>query len=163
MCPLRRAKWGNCNFPAPTQPFETKKRKIERSCSYSHHTVVLESINQADGSPARGDPTAMPSHTQLECPAIQTMGRSLGARPRISRGRVPSAAGADARRRDAGDVSVHRRGAPASHLPPRCRNPKGAWGLRGDLCVARRQRCARTSPPPRALSSPRKPHARDPS
>ena len=28
----------------------------------------------------------------------------LGARPRIMRGRVPSAAGADARRRDAGDA-----------------------------------------------------------
>ena len=87
----------------------------------------------------------------------------LGARPRIRRGRVPSAAGADARRRDAGDVAAHRRGAPTPQMPPRRRNPKGAWGLRGDLRVARRQRCAETSPPPRALSSPRKPHARDPS
>jgi len=32
-----------------------------------------------------------------------------------------------------------------------------------DRCVARRQRCAPTSPPLRALRSPRKPHARDPS
>ena len=90
-------------------------------------------------------------------------GQTLGARPRIRRGRVPSAAGADARRRDAGDVGVHRRGAPTPQMPPRRRNPKGAWGLRGDLRVARRQRCTTTSPPPRALSSPCKPHARDPS
>jgi hypothetical protein len=91
----------------------------------------------------------------------------LGACPRIRRGRVPSTvppaallAGADARRRDAGDVAVHRRGAPTQQMPPRRRNPKGAWGLHGDRCVARRQRCAPTSPPPRALRSPRKPHVR---
>ena len=41
----------------------------------------------------------------------------LGARPRIRRGRVPSAAGAAARRRDAGDVSAHRRGAPTQQMP----------------------------------------------
>jgi len=86
----------------------------------------------------------------------------LGARPRIRRGRVPSAAGANARRRDAGDVSAHRRGAPTQQMPPRRRNPKGAWGLHGDRGVARRQRCTTASPPPRALRSPGKPHARDP-
>ena len=31
----------------------------------------------------------------------------------------------------------------------------------GDLFIARRQRCASTSPPPLALTSPRKTHARD--
>ena len=36
-------------------------------------------------------------------------------------------------------------------------------GIAGAYVVARRQRCATTSPPPRALSAPRKPHARDPS
>ena len=54
----------------------------------------------------------------------------LGARPRIERGRVPSATGADARRRDAGDVDVHRRGAPTQQMPLAARNPLGAWVLR---------------------------------
>ena len=47
-------------------------------------------------------------------------------------------------------------------MPLPSRNPKGAWGLDDDRCVARRRRCAWTSPPPRALRSPCKPHARDP-
>ena len=86
----------------------------------------------------------------------------LGACPRIGRGRVPGLEGADARRRDAGDVAAHRRGAPTKQMPLPSRNPKGAWGLDDDRCVARRRRCASTSPPPRALRSPCKPHARDP-
>jgi len=86
----------------------------------------------------------------------------LGACPRIERGRVPGLEGADARRRDAGDVSAHRRGAPTKQMPLPSRNPKGAWGLHDDRCVARRRRCTWTSPPPRALRSPCKPHARDP-
>ena len=86
----------------------------------------------------------------------------LGACPRIGRGRVPGLEGADARRRDAGDVGAHRRGAPTKQMPLPSRNPKGAWGLHDDRCVARRRRCAWTSPPPRALRSPCKPHARDP-
>ena len=86
----------------------------------------------------------------------------LGACPRIGRGRVPGLEGADARRRDAGDVGAHCRGAPTKQMPLPSRNPKGAWGLHGDRCVARRRRCAWTSPPPRALRSPCKPHARDP-
>jgi hypothetical protein len=40
--------------------------------------------------------------------------------------------GADARRRDAGDVGTHRRGAPTTQMSPPGRNPKGAWGLHGD-------------------------------
>jgi hypothetical protein len=40
--------------------------------------------------------------------------------------------------------------------------PAGRMGIAGDLFVARRQRCTSTSPPPHALSSPRKTHARDP-
>ena len=86
----------------------------------------------------------------------------LGACPRIGRGRVPGLEGADARRRDAGDVGAHRRGAPTKQMPIPSRNPKGAWGLHDDRCVTRRQRCAWTSLPPRALRSPCKPHARDP-
>jgi hypothetical protein len=38
---------------------------------------------------------------------------------------------------------------------------EGRMGVANDFFVARRQRCASTSPPPRALNSPRKPHARD--
>jgi hypothetical protein len=58
-------------------------------------------------------------------------GRSIsGVCPSIRRYRVPSATGADARRRDAGDVDVHRRGAPTPQMPPCRRNPKGAWVLR---------------------------------
>jgi len=41
-------------------------------------------------------------------------------------GRVPSAAGVDARQRDAGDAAVHRRGAVTKQMPPRRRNPQGA-------------------------------------
>jgi hypothetical protein len=100
---------------------------------------------------------------------IDTRPKRLGACPRIRRHRVPSAAWADARPRDAGDVGVHRRGAPTPQMPPRlgrCADPdppepEGLMGIAGDFCVARRQRCASTSPPPRALNSPRKPHARD--
>jgi len=36
-------------------------------------------------------------------------------------GRVPSAAGVDARRRDTGDAGVHRRGAVTKQMPPRRR------------------------------------------
>src|SRR5512137_2307029 len=55
---------------------------------------------------------------------------ALGACPRIGTGRVLSAARADARRRAAGDVGVHRRGPATTQMPVRRRNPKGAWGLR---------------------------------
>jgi hypothetical protein len=41
----------------------------------------------------------------------------LGACLRIGRGRVPGLEGADARRRDAGDVGAHRRGAPTKQMP----------------------------------------------
>jgi hypothetical protein len=108
------------------------------------------------------DSAAIPGiHIANRLDPVTPLRMCLGACPRIRRGRVPSAAGADARRRDAGDVAVHRRGAPTPQMPLRRRNPKGARGLRGYRCVARRQRCAPTSPPPRALRSPRKPHARD--
>ena len=55
----------------------------------------------------------------------------------------------------------HRRGAATPQMPPRRRNPKGAWGLRAisSLLVVDD---ASASPPPRASTSPRKPHARDP-
>ena len=95
--------------------------------------------------------------------AAHSAASCLGACPSNRRGRVPGLAGADARRRDAGDVVAHRRGAPTKQMSLPGRNPKGAWGLHGDRFVARRQRCASTSPPPRALRSPCKPHACDPS
>ena len=91
-----------------------------------------------------------------------------GAGPRIRRGRVPSTVppaallvGADARRRDAGDVGVYRRGATTPQMP------RAAGTRRAHGCCGRSRRCStstmyNTSPPPRALTSPRKPHARDP-
>ncbi len=45
-------------------------------------------------------------------------------------GRVPRAALADARRRDAANASVHWLGAATPQMPARRRNPQGAWGLR---------------------------------
>jgi hypothetical protein len=42
---------------------------------------------------------------------------ALGACPSIRRSRVPGFAEADARRRDAGDVGAHRRGAPTKQMP----------------------------------------------
>jgi hypothetical protein len=83
----------------------------------------------------------------------------LAARGESTIGRVPSAAGADARRRDAGDAvsssrSVNAADAPA---PP---EPFGRMGIEGNLCVARRQRCPRIASSSRldlALNT----HARD--
>ena len=108
------------------------------------------------GSPARK------RGVDAQEPPPSAGGAPLGACPRIRRGRVPGAAGADARRRDAGDAGTCR-GAATTQTPPRRREPEGRMG------VARRSRrsssstMAPTSPPPRALRSPRKPHARDPS
>jgi len=45
-----------------------------------------------------------------------------------------------------------------AHAPP---EPEKRMGVPGDFCVARRQRCALTSPSIETLSSPYKPHARD--
>jgi len=42
-------------------------------------------------------------------------------------------------------------------VPP---EPEGRMGVAGNLCVARRQRCATTSPTIGTLSLPPKPHAR---
>jgi hypothetical protein len=53
--------------------------------------------------------------------------------------------------------SIRRYRVPSTVAP----EPEGRMEVAGDLCVARRQRCALTSPPPRALSSPPKPHARN--
>ena len=64
---------------------------------------------------------------------------ALGACPRIRRHRVPSAAGADARRRDAGDVGVHRRGAPTPQMPlrlGRCADPDPPEPAGNWVCVA---------------------------
>ncbi len=74
---------------------------------------------------------------------------ALGACPSNSMGRVPSAASADARRRDAGNAG-HWRGAATPQMPARRRNPEGASGVAGELVVARRRRCP-TSPPPSRL------------
>jgi purine-nucleoside phosphorylase len=75
------------------------------------HSDVLDTAERAQG--------------KLQTLLQAIIGR-LGACPRIRRHRVPSAAGADARRRDAGDVVVHRRGAPTPQMPLRRRNPKGS-------------------------------------
>jgi len=53
----------------------------------------------------------------------------------------------------------HRRGAPTQQMLPRRRNPKGAWGLRA-ISALLVVNDVPASPPPRALISPRKPHAR---
>src|SRR5207249_8986392 len=66
----------------------------------------------------------------------------------------PSAAGADARRRPAGDVAVHRRGTATTQMRPRRRNPKGAWVLRASLQLLVVDDVHRHRLPPRALRSP---------
>ena len=85
----------------------------------------------------------------------------LNSRGESTTGRVPSAAGVDARRRDAEDVGAHRRGALTQQMPPRRRNPKGAWGLRAISSLLVVDDVHRHRHPPRALTSPRKTHARD--
>ena len=88
-----------------------------------------------------------------------TQANALAARGESTVGRVPSAAGADARRRDAGDVVASSRSANTGKMLPRRRNPKGAWGLRA-ISALLVVNDVTASPPPRALISPRKPHAR---
>ncbi len=88
-------------------------------------------------------------------PAVQLNGRkALGACPRIRRGRVPGAEGADARRRDAGDVVTSSRSANAADTPRRP-EPKGRMG------IARRSlRCSSsTMSPHRLLLAPCAPRA----
>jgi hypothetical protein len=61
------------------------------------------------------------------------------------RGRVPGFAGADARRRDAGNVGAHCRGAPTPQMPPQSRNPKGSGSAQrpSRMGIARRSlRCS---------------------
>ena len=65
-------------------------------------------------------------------------GQPLGACPRIGRGRVPGLEGADARRRDAGDVGAHRRGAPTKARCPfqaGTRRAHGGWTTIAALLV----------------------------
>src|SRR5437667_7341086 len=59
----------------------------------------------------------------------------LAVRGESTNGRVASAAGADARRRAAGDVGAHRRGEATKQTRPRRRNPEGAWVLLGSAIV----------------------------
>jgi len=70
--------------------------------------------------------------------------------------------GPDARRRAAGDVFVHHRGAATKQMAPRRRNPAGAWELRAISALLVVDDTPWHRLPPRALSLPRKPHARDP-
>jgi len=70
--------------------------------------------------------------------------------------------GPDARRRAAGDVFVHHRGAATKQMAPRRRNPAGTWGLRAISTLLVVDDAPWHRLPPRALSLPRKPHARDP-
>ena len=66
----------------------------------------------------------------------QAKDQKLGACPRIRRGRVPGAAGADARRRDAGDVVTSSRSANEADAPA----PPGTRRARGDC--GRSLRCS---------------------
>ena len=66
----------------------------------------------------------------------------LAARGESTIGRVPSAAGADARRRAAGDTGISSRSANAADAPAPP-EPFGRIGIAGNLGVARRQRCPR--------------------
>jgi hypothetical protein len=67
---------------------------------------------------------------------------TLAARGESTIGRVPSAARADARRRDAGDVGLSSRSANAADAPAPP-EPFGRPGIAGNICVARRQRWPR--------------------
>ena len=73
---------------------------------------------------------------------IRDIRSALAARGESTIGRVPSAAGADARRRDAGDTGISSRSANAADAPAPP-EPFGRIGIAGNLCVARRQRCPR--------------------
>jgi hypothetical protein len=83
----------------------------------------------------------------------------LAARGESTIGRVPSAAGADARRRDAGDAVSSSRSANAADAPAPP-EPFGRMGIVGNLCVARRQRCPRIASSSH-LDLARNTHARD--
>jgi hypothetical protein len=83
----------------------------------------------------------------------------LAARGESTIGRVPSAAGADARRRDAGDAGTSSRSANAADAPAPP-EPFGRIGIAGNLCVARRQRCPRIASSSR-LDLARNTYARD--
>jgi len=63
------------------------------------------------------------SDSQQSDVTMESLFRYIAARDESTMGRVPSAAGVDARRRDAGDAGVHRRGAATKQMPPRRRNP----------------------------------------
>ena len=84
----------------------------------------------------------------------------LAARGKSTMGRVPSAAGADARRRDAGDTGISSRSANAADAPAPP-EPFGRIGIAGKLCVACRQRCPRIASSSR-LELARNTYARDP-
>jgi len=90
---------------------------------------------------------------------LSLSGFSLAARGESTIGRVPSAAGADARRRDAGDTGISSRSANAADAPAPP-EPFGRIGIAGNLCVARRQRCPRIASSSR-LDLARNTYARD--
>ncbi len=69
---------------------------------------------------------------------------------------------ADARRRDASDVGVHRRGAPTQQKPSP--EPEGrVVGIVDDPFAALLDDVPRYRLPPRGSGPPHKPHGRDPS
>jgi hypothetical protein len=90
---------------------------------------------------------------------LSLSGFSLAARGESTIGRVPSAAGADARRRDAGDTGISSRSANAADAPAPP-EPFGRIGIAGNLCVAHRQRCPRIASSSR-LDLARNTYARD--
>jgi len=97
---------------------------------------------------------------------------------------APSPAGVDARRRDAGDAGVHRRGAATKHMPPRAAGTHRELGRRASrmdcgrslrcssstMCIDIATSCRASRMPFRrlpdgpvpALTSPRKTQARSP-
>jgi hypothetical protein len=120
-------------------------------CLWHSTNIVLD----AGGFPAR---FASPSSHLLK--VVQTIGvKALAARGESTIGRVPSAAGADARRRDAGDAGISSRSANAADAPAPP-EPFGRIGIAGNLCVTRRQRCPRIASSSR-LDLARNTYARD--
>ena len=87
------------------------------------------------------------------------MSFTLAARGESTMGRVPSDPGADAKRRDAGDMGISSRSANDADAPA-SPEPFGRLCIAGNLCVARRQRWHRIASSSR-LDLARNTQARD--
>jgi hypothetical protein len=130
---------GYVNFEHPSLPIYRNLRYFTLDLRLKIeilHTPIMQSRLAANGMPKR-----------------------LAARGESTIGRVPSAAGAAARRRDAGDGGISSRSANAADAPAPP-EPFGRIGIAGNLCVARRQRCPRIASSSR-LDLARNTYARD--